>query len=104
MINPANEEPFARISLGSKADVDKAVAAARKALSRPGRATSEDERLALMQKIVEVYQKRYGEIVEAISREMGAPLGLSKNAQAAMGIAHFTQAMKMLKDFEFDDR
>ncbi len=100
VINPANEEPFARISLGSKADVDKAVAAARKAFETFSRTTKE-ERLALMQKIVEVYQKRYGEIVEAISREMGAPLGLSKAAQAAMGMAHLSQAMKVLKDFEF---
>jgi aldehyde dehydrogenase (NAD+) len=101
VINPANEEPFARISLGSKADVDKAVAAARKAFETFSRTTKE-ERLALMAKIVEVYQKHYGEIVQAISTEMGAPLGLSKNAQAAMGIAHFSQAMKVLKDFKFE--
>src|SRR6202167_1435727 len=100
VINPANEEPFAKISLGSKADVDKAVAAARRAFETFSRTTKE-ERLALLGKIVEVYQKRYGEIVQAISMEMGAPLGLSKNAQAAMGIAHVTQAMKVLKDFEF---
>ena len=101
VIDPSNEEPFARISMGSKADVDKAVAAARRAFETWSR-TSKEERLALMGKIVEVYQKRYGDIVQAISREMGAPLGLSKNAQAAMGIAHFTQAMKVLKDFEFE--
>jgi aldehyde dehydrogenase (NAD+) len=100
VINPANEEPFARISLGSKADVDKAVAAAKKAFPKWSR-TSKEERLAVMQKIVETYQKHYAEIVKAISQEMGAPLGLSQNAQAAMGIAHFTQAMKVLKDFEF---
>src|ERR1700675_1427691 len=91
VINPANEEAFARISLGSKADVDKAVAAARRAFETFSRTTKE-ERLALMARIVEGYQKHYGEIVEAISTEMGAPLGLSKNAQAAMGIAHFSQA------------
>ncbi|HVZ68475.1 MAG TPA: aldehyde dehydrogenase family protein [Rhizomicrobium sp.] len=101
VIDPSNEEPFARISLGSKADVDKAVAAARKAFETWSRTTKE-QRLAVMQKIVETYQKHYGEIVEAISREMGAPLSLSKNAQAAMGIAHFTQAMKVLKDYQFE--
>jgi len=100
VINPATEEAFARVSLGSKADVDKAVAAARRAFETFSQTTKE-ERLALLQKIVEVYQKRYGDIVEAISREMGAPLGLSKNAQAAMGVAHLTTAMKVLKDFEF---
>jgi aldehyde dehydrogenase (NAD+) len=101
VINPANEEAFARISLGAAADVDKAVAAARRAFETFSRTTKE-ERLALMAKIVEVYQKHYGEIVEAISTEMGAPLGLSKNAQAAMGIAHFSQAMNVLKDFNFE--
>ncbi|MGC8535293.1 MAG: aldehyde dehydrogenase family protein [Rhizomicrobium sp.] len=100
VIDPAHEEPFARISLGSAADVDKAVAAARRAFESFSR-TSKAERLALMQKIVEIYQKRYGEFVETISREMGAPLGLSKAAQAAMGVAHFTQAMKVLNEFEF---
>jgi aldehyde dehydrogenase (NAD+) len=101
VINPSNEEAFARISLGSKADVDKAVAAARRAFETFSRTTKE-ERLALMAKIIEVYQKHYGEIVEAISTEMGAPLGLSKNAQAAMGIAHFSQAMNVLKEFKFE--
>jgi len=101
VIDPSNEEAFARISLGSKADVDKAVAAARRAFPAWSR-TSKEERLALLQKIVEIYQKRYPEFVETISREMGAPLSLSKNAQAAMGIAHFSQAMKILKDFQFE--
>jgi aldehyde dehydrogenase (NAD+) len=100
VIDPANEEAFARISLGSKADVDKAVAAARKAFPAWSR-TTKDERLALLQKVVEIYQRRYGEFVETISREMGAPLTLSKNAQAASGVGHLMTAMKVLKDFEF---
>jgi len=101
VIDPSNEEPFARISLGSKADVDQAVAAARRAFPSWSKTTKE-QRLALMQKVVEVYQKRYGEFAETISREMGAPISLSKNAQAAMGIAHLSTAMKILKDFEFE--
>jgi aldehyde dehydrogenase (NAD+) len=100
VIDPANEEAFARISLGSKADVDKAVAAARKAFPAWSRTTKED-RLALLQKIVDVYQRRYGEMAETISREMGAPLSLSKNAQAAIGVGHLMTAIKVLKDFEF---
>jgi hypothetical protein len=84
--NPATEESYARISIGSKADVDKAVAAARRAFETFSQTTKE-QRLALLQKIVEVYQRRYGEFVETISLEMGAPLGLSKAAQAATGIA-----------------
>jgi aldehyde dehydrogenase (NAD+) len=101
VINPANEEPYARISLGSKADVDKAVAAARKAFETYSK-TSKEERLALLQKIVEVYQKHYAEMVETISKEMGAPVWLSKAAQAATGMAHLAEAMRLLKDYQFE--
>src|SRR3954471_23051821 len=89
-INPANEEAFARVSLGSKADVDKAVAAARRAFESYSRTTRE-ERLALLDKIIAVYKGKYQAIAEAISQEMGAPLWLSKAAQAATGLGHLTE-------------
>jgi aldehyde dehydrogenase (NAD+) len=101
VINPANEEPYARISLGSKADVDKAVAAAQRAFETWSRTTRE-ERLAVLKKIVEVYQTHYAEMVETISREMGAPLGLSKAAQAASGLAHLGETMRILQEFQFE--
>src|SRR6185503_9234050 len=101
VINPANEEPMGLVSLGSKADVDKAVAAARRAFDSFSR-TTKDERLALLQRILDAYQKRYAEVVGVISQEMGAPLGLSKAAQAATGVAHLMQTMKNLKDFNFE--
>ena len=101
VIDPANEEAMGLVSLGSKADVDKAVAAARRAFDSFSRTTKE-ERLALLQRILDAYQKRYAEMVEVISREMGAPLGLSKAAQAATGVAHLMQTMKVLKDFNFE--
>src|ERR1700761_4753841 len=101
VINPANEEAFAKISMGSKADVDKAVAAARKAFDTFSQ-TSREERVALLEKIVAVYQKRYGDIVKAISTEMGAPLSLSQNAQAAIGMGHLQQGIKILKEYEFE--
>ena len=100
VINPANEEAYARISLGSKADVDKAVAAARRAFETFSRTTKE-ERLALLQKIFDAYQKHYAEMVETISREMGAPLGLSKAAQAATGLGHLGETLRILKDYNF---
>jgi len=102
VINPATEEPFARISLGSKADVDKAVAAARKAFETFSRTTRE-ERLALLNKIMAVYQTKYNEIAEAISKEMGAPMWLSKAAQAATGMGHLAEAAKILKDYKFEE-
>ncbi|MDZ4740909.1 MAG: aldehyde dehydrogenase family protein [Alphaproteobacteria bacterium] len=101
VINPATEEPIGQISLGSKADVDLAVKAAKRAFETYSR-TTRDERLALLQKVLDVYQRRYGEFVETISLEMGAPLALSKAAQAATGVAHLMQTMKILKDFEFE--
>ncbi len=101
VINPANEEVIARVALGSKADVDKAVSAARRAFETFSQ-TSREERVALLEKIVAVYQKRYADIVKAISSEMGAPLSLSQNAQAAIGIGHLSQAIKILKEYEFE--
>ena len=82
VLNPANEEVIGSIAMGSAADVDKAVEAASNAFDSFSQ-TSVEERLAILGKIVEVYQSRYDEIAETISMEMGAPLSLSKAAQAA---------------------
>jgi aldehyde dehydrogenase (NAD+) len=101
VINPSNEEAFARISLGSKADVDKAVAAARKAFETYQFSTRE-ERIDLLNRIIAAYQKHYDEIAAAISEEMGAPLWLSKAAQAATGMGHLAEMVKILKDYEFE--
>jgi len=102
VINPATEEPIARISLGSKKDVDKAIAAARRAFETYSK-TSREERIALFQKIIAAYQKRYGEIAETISKEMGAPTRLSQAAQAATGIGHLNQVLQILKDYQFEE-
>ncbi|MBL6940124.1 MAG: aldehyde dehydrogenase family protein [Alphaproteobacteria bacterium] len=103
VINPATEEPFARISMGSKADVDKAVAAARKAFETWSRTTRE-QRLAILQKVMGVYQTKYEEIAKAISMEMGAPMWLSKAAQAATGMGHLAEIVKILKDYKFEEK
>jgi aldehyde dehydrogenase (NAD+) len=102
VINPATEEAFARISLGSAADVDKAVAAAKAAFPKFSQTTRE-ERIALLQKIMEVYQRRYNEFAETISREMGAPIWLSQVAQAATGLAHLGTTVEILKNFKFEE-
>ncbi|MEN2430419.1 aldehyde dehydrogenase family protein [Comamonas sp. F1-6] len=101
VINPSNEQAIARISMGSAPDVDKAVAAARRAFESYSR-TSREERLALLAKVLEVYQSRYGDFVQTISQEMGAPLWLSKAAQAAMGVAHLSSTIEVLKNFAFE--
>ncbi|MES1198922.1 MAG: aldehyde dehydrogenase family protein, partial [Pseudomonadota bacterium] len=85
VINPATEEPCGRISLGSAADVDKAVAAARRAFESYS-LTSVAERAALLDKIIAVYQRRMPDLAEAISLEMGAPMPLALSSQAPAGL------------------
>lgn len=100
VINPSTEEAFARISMGSAADVDKAVAAAKAAFESFSR-TTVNERVEMFGAILAEYAKRYDEIANVISTEMGAPIWLSKAAQAATGQAHFATAMGILKEFEW---
>ncbi len=101
VINPATEEPIAKIALGSKADVDKAVAAAKRAFESYGR-TSKKERADLLQSIIGAYQKRLPEIAAAISSEMGAPMWLANAAQAPSGLGHFAEALRVLNEYEFE--
>jgi aldehyde dehydrogenase (NAD+) len=102
VINPSTEEAIATISLGSAADMDKAVAAAKRAFDSYSETTRE-QRLAFLQKIIEIYQSKMDEMAETISLEMGAPISLSKAAQAPAGLAHFMEAMKILGQFNFDE-
>ena len=84
VINPASEEPIGQVALGSAADVDKAVIAARAAFATYSQ-TSVEERLALLGRIVDVYKRRFNEMGEAISMEMGAPLAFATKFQAGAG-------------------
>jgi aldehyde dehydrogenase (NAD+) len=102
VINPATEDVIATISLGTAADVDKAVAAARRAFATFSE-TSPAERLALLQKIIEVYQSKYEEMAATISQEMGAPIWLSRAAQAAAGLGHFFEMAKVLGSYKFEE-
>jgi aldehyde dehydrogenase (NAD+) len=100
VVNPATEQVVARISAGTPADVDRAVAAARRAFETYGR-SSREERVALLERIAAVYEKRLGEIAETISEEMGAPMSLARAAQAPAGLAHLKQTLAILKDYPF---
>jgi aldehyde dehydrogenase (NAD+) len=92
VINPATEESCGRISLGSAADVDLAVAAAKRA--GPGyAATTREQRIQLLESILAEFAKRHDEIAEAIMDEMGAPWGLAKGAQAGSGPQHIKAAL-----------
>ena len=103
VINPADESVAGRISLGSAADVDKAVKAARDAFPAYSE-TSREDRLALLQAIAAEYQNRYAEIAEAITEEMGAPAALAQRAQAAVGIGHLQTAIGVLRDYAFEEK
>jgi aldehyde dehydrogenase (NAD+) len=102
ILNPATEEPVATISLGSAADVDKAVAAAKRAFE-PYSESTVDQRLAFLRQIIEVYKAKSGEMAENISMEMGAPLSLARKAQVPAGLAHLLEAAKVLEHFEFEE-
>src|SRR5215472_14992062 len=92
VINPATEEAFTKISVGSAADVDRAVAAARAAFPSFSQTTKE-ERLRLLRRILEIYKERIDDIARAVSDEMGAPMGLARNSQAAAGQAHLASTI-----------
>ncbi|MCW8196198.1 aldehyde dehydrogenase family protein [Proteobacteria bacterium 005FR1] len=103
VINPATEQPVAKISMAGKEDVDRAVAAAKAAFDSFSQTTRE-ERLALLNKLAEVYKERYSDMAEAITLEMGAPAAFSQKAQAATGLGHIATAAEILKTFEFEEK
>jgi len=102
VINPATEKPIATISLGSAADVDHAVAAATKAFESYSETTLQ-QRIALLQRIIEVYQSKSDVMAEVISLEMGAPLGFARAVQVGAGLGHLTQMVKVLESFKFEE-
>ena len=101
VINPATEEECAVISLGNKEDVDFAVKVAKKAYSSWA-FSSKDERIKLLEKLYENYKKRWADIAEAITMEMGAPKDFATKLQAGTGAAHLKSFIRYLKNFEFE--
>ena len=100
--NPATEQVCGKIALGSAADVDRAVKAARKAFGTWSQ-TSREERLHVLLRIAEEYQKRAGDLAAAITEEMGAPTSLANGFQVGLGIGHLQTAIEALKSFHFEE-
>lgn len=100
VINPTTEEPCCVITLGTQADVDKAVAAAQRAFKTFSKTTRE-ERLALLERIVEEYKKRVPDLAAAMAEEMGAPVSFASTAQVGAGIGAFLGTMAALRNFSF---
>ena len=101
VINPATEEICAVISLGNKEDVNLAVSSAKKAYSSWAFSTKE-ERIKLLEKLYENYKKRWADIADAITIEMGAPKDFASKLQAGTGAAHLKSFIRYLKNFEFE--
>jgi len=102
VINPSNEEPFAIISLGDEVDTNSAVKAAKESFSS-WKKTSKEERINLLEKLLKVYKKRFDEMAEAQSMEMGAPIDYAKSALTAMGQSHLEDFILRLKSFKFEE-
>ena len=103
VINPATEEVSGRISLGSPADVDKAVAAARRAFPAWSQ-TPREQRLEVLRAIQVEYAKREAELGEAITEEMGAPAALAGGFHVQLGAGHLQTAIEVLEKFEFEEQ
>lgn len=102
VINPANETVAGVVSMGSAKDVDRAVAAARRAFEHYSR-TSPAERVALLERVLAAFTARTEEIAQAISTEMGAPLWLARTAQAPSGSGTVSAMIDVLRSFRFEE-
>lgn len=102
VINPFTEQPVARIALGDARDLDRAVAAARRAFPAWA-AQSREQRLAVLQAVTAAYEARMDAIAMAVSLEMGAPLTLARQAHAVAGLSHLKQAAQVLAGYAFDE-
>jgi len=101
--NPATEQACGTIALGSAADVDKAVHAARKAFASWSQ-SSRAQRLDLLQNITAEYRKRAADMAVAVTQEMGAPASLARNSHVPLGIGHLSVAIDVLKTFAFEEQ
>ena len=103
IVNPATEEIFAQISLGSKADVDRAAKAARRAFATYS-VTSVEQRLSWLHKIIEGFRARLPELARMMTLEMGAPITFATERQATVALFHFEEAARVLANYKFEER
>jgi aldehyde dehydrogenase (NAD+) len=103
LIDPATEQPYGEVADGGAVDIDRAVQAAKTAFvtySVTGRA----ERLALLRRVIEAYKARYEDLAQALSHELGAPIGFARDQQVFIGLAHLEKAAEVLADYRFESR
>ena len=99
--NPATEEIVAEVALGNQADIDAAIMAARAAFDA-WTVTPLEQRIALVQRILDEYNARYEDFAQAMSTEMGAPIEWARGAQAWAGQVHIESTIKAAKDMEWE--
>src|SRR4051812_27187142 len=103
IVNPATEEIFAQISLGSRVDVDRAAKAARRAFATYS-VTSVEQRLSWLQKIIEGFRARLSELARMMTLEMGAPITFATQRQATVALFHFEETARVLANYKFEER
>ena len=101
IINPSNEEVCAKITLGNSEDTDKAIQSAKKAFET-WKETSKQERVALLEKLLKIYNERYDEMTDAITTELGCPRDWCSANQTSSGASHIEDFIKRLKEFNFE--
>jgi aldehyde dehydrogenase (NAD+) len=99
--NPATEEIVCDVAMGSREDADRAILAARAAFDA-WTVTPPAERIAVLKRILEVYNDRYEDFAQAISTEMGAPITWARNAQAWAGQVHFEATIKAAEEMVWE--
>ena len=93
--SPGDNSVVGTVTLGTAADVDLAVAAAKRAFETYSQ-TSKQERIALLERLLAVYTERLEEMAWAITTEMGAPIDLSRSSQAGCGIDHIKSFLEVM--------
>jgi hypothetical protein len=101
VVNPATEEAAGQISMGTDEDVNVAVAAARRAFASYSLSTRQ-ARLELLNRIIDLYQKRRAELARTMTEEMGTPITFSTDVQTNMALGHFKEMVKVLATYDFE--
>ncbi|WP_288076570.1 aldehyde dehydrogenase family protein, partial [Pseudomonas sp.] len=101
VIDPSSEQVVARIILGNERDVNRAVAAAKAAFASFS-ATTPEQRIELLERIIDGYQRRSEALALAVHQEMGAPLSLARTAHVPAGLGHLVRALEVLKRYPFE--
>ncbi|MGO7335395.1 aldehyde dehydrogenase family protein [Rhizobium leguminosarum] len=101
VIDPSAEQSIGTIAIGSAADAERAIKAARAAFATFSQ-TTKGERRALLERILAILKRRRHEIGDIISREMGAPLTMARAEQAGLGAAHFEETLRAFDAFDFE--